>query len=204
MHARAQGWVAARSARAGLFALMLLGILPVHAKAQGMRIHMHAGGGYAADGTLYEPHGQAPFASILLIPDERGILERVTDTALQLAAAGFVVVAVDLNRGEPADMALHTAADATHDLEAALTFLSAQSNVRRDSVGAVCWGSGCRYAFELAADSKLRALATEGYKLPPTAASGRPIHGAVLGVGVGDTRDHEARRLREFFVAHLN
>jgi hypothetical protein len=50
------------------------------AEAQsGIRIHMHGQDGYAADGLLYTPTGHPPFAAIVLIPDERGLTQRITD-----------------------------------------------------------------------------------------------------------------------------
>jgi carboxymethylenebutenolidase len=135
-----------RLVRGILAAIGLVGALLTQAEAQGVRIHMHVDGGYAADGELYTPSGDPPFAAVLLIPDERGLTQRVTDAAASLAEAGFEAVAVDLNRGLSADAAQHSDEQARHDLAAALAFLSLQTTVRAQDIGAFGWGSGGRYA----------------------------------------------------------
>jgi carboxymethylenebutenolidase len=142
---------------------------------------MHSAEGYAADGVLFEPTGKEPFSAILMIPDERGLIKRLFDAAESLSAAGFVVVAVDLNRGEPAAVAQHSDEQAVHDLNAAFAFLSNQSNVRHDCVGAIGWGTGGAYALKLAADSRVCAVAIQDVALPKDSKSLGIPHAAVLG-----------------------
>jgi len=145
-----------------LRALTLLALLFTRAEAQGVNIHMHSGEGYAADGVLFEPAtGQPPFPAILLIPDERGLTKRVTDTAQDLSAAGYFVTVVDLNRGEPPDVAKRSGEQALHDLNAALGFLAKQARVRHDCVGALGWQSGGIYALKLAAADPKICTVTE-------------------------------------------
>jgi dienelactone hydrolase len=127
--------------------------------AQGVRIHMHTDEGYAADGALFKPSGEAPFAAVVLVPDERGIAARVVGTAARLEQAGYVVVAVDLNRGMPAAAATRSDEQALHDLGAALAFLAQQPDVRPGDVGVLGFGSGARYALKLAVQSNVRAVA---------------------------------------------
>lgn len=155
-----------------LAAIVLLGLLFTRAEAQGVSIHMHSGEGYAADGVLFEPaSGQSPFPAILLIPDERGLTQRVTDTAQDLSAAGYFVTVVDLNRGQAADVAEHSAEQALHDLDAALAFLSKQSRVRQECLGVLGWQSGGLYALKLAAaNAKICAVVVRGAALPPDSA----------------------------------
>jgi carboxymethylenebutenolidase len=160
---------------------MLLGGLPVaQADAQGIRIHMHGDTGYAADGFLFRPPGQPPFPAIVLIPDERGITPRVIGEATVLAAAGYVAVAVDLNRGLAADAAKHSDEQAEHDIDSALAFLRSQTTVRQDRIGALGWGSGGSYALTLATDNRVRAVAVEEMPLPGDAAVIGKVHAAVL------------------------
>ena len=184
--------------RAGcaLFGAALFGALVARADAQGMSIHMHSGEGYAADGVLFEPTaGQAPFAAIVVIPDERGVIKQITDSAQDLAAAGYFVVVVDLNRGEAPGVAKLSDGQAMHDLNAALAFLSKQSRVRRDCFGALGWDSGGKYARRLAAvaNSKVCAVAIrEGSDLKVYPDAGR----------ASDTGDVQQRTQR-FFKAQL-
>jgi carboxymethylenebutenolidase len=158
-----------------------------------MRIHMHTGEGYAADGALYEPAGQAPFAAIILVPDESGLTQRVSDAASGLAASGNVVVAVDLNRGESPSTAKRSDEQTRHDLNAALAFLSSQTNVKKGCFGAVGWGDAVKYVFELAASSKVCAVAIDALPPPASASSGEALHAAVIG-GLGSLDPDVTRR----------
>ena len=166
---------------AGILALALAGLLTTQAGAQGIRIHMHGSGDYAADGVLFNPTGQPPFAAILFIPDEHGLTQHVIDVAAGFAAAGYVAVAVDLTRGVAADGATRSDEQALQDIDSAYAFISSQSNVRGKSIGALGWGSGGGYALRLAAASKLRAVAIVETALPKDPTSLRTAHAAVLG-----------------------
>ena len=141
--------------------LLLLAMQAAPQSNPGIRVHMHGGAGYAADGLLYEPSGTPRHAALLLIPDARGITQRVTDAATTFVAAGYVVVALDLNRGLPPDRATRSDAEADHDLKAALAFVCAQAHLRSDSVGLVGWGSGSVAALRLAGGSETRAVAID-------------------------------------------
>jgi carboxymethylenebutenolidase len=147
-------------------AVSVLAVPAAAQQIQGIRIHMHASEGYAADGLLFEPAGQEPFPVIILIPDPRGLTKRVTDAAARLAESGYVAVAVDLNRGLSPEEATHSQEQAAHDLDAAMNFINGQSNIRRGRVGALGWGSGGIYAMRLAAESGVRAVAIDDAALP--------------------------------------
>jgi dienelactone hydrolase len=121
---------------------------------------MHGGEGYAADGMLFTPKGDPPFAAIVLIPDERGITGRLNEAVSRFSERGFLVIALDLNRGLAPDAATHAEADALHDIDATLTFLQSQSSVRHEAVGLMGWQSGGVYAMKFAADSRVKALLT--------------------------------------------
>jgi dienelactone hydrolase len=161
--------------------LTIIGLISARAQAQsGIRIHMHGKGPYAADGVLYVPPGPGPFAAIVLIPDERGLTQRVTDSALNFVNAGYIVVAVDLNRGLPAADAQRSDEQIKLDLDAALAFLANQPNVRQDSIGALGWGSGGISALRLAAEAKLTAVAIESIPLAQDLTHLDPVPGSVL------------------------
>src|ERR1700733_8750243 len=86
---------------AHILTLILLTVAALPSQSQGIKIHMHDAGGYAADGMLYKPTGRPPFAAIVLIPDQDGITARIEESAQRFAAAGYFTVAIDPNRGMP-------------------------------------------------------------------------------------------------------
>ena len=143
---------------------------------QAAKIHMHGESGYAADGQLFQPEGQGPFAALLLVPDEWGVTDRVIAQAKCFADAGYVVVAIDLYRGEiPADSTQAarlsielTEERAQHDLMAAMTFLASQPNVRSGHIAAVGWSTAAARVLKLAAAAS-PPLAVVAYACePPT------------------------------------
>jgi carboxymethylenebutenolidase len=180
---------ALKSVLHGALALAIIGLVvaPAHAQS-GIRIHMHGQDGYAADGLLYVPTGQGPFAAIMLVPDERGLTRRVTDSAASFAEAGYIVVAVDLNRGLSEGAATRSDEQVRLDLDAALAFLAGQSNVRQHSIGAMGWGSGGIGALRLAADAKVAAVAIESIPISQEFPHLEAMHAPVLGIFT----DHDA------------
>ncbi len=151
------------------------------AQQQGSKIHMHAAEGYAADGFLFAPQGQGPFAAVLLIHGAGGLTDYVRAAAERLAASGKVVVAIDLYRGRTANTAEQAQqlahdlsdADAMHDLGAALTFLRSLPTVRPQAIGVAGWGEGSRYALQLVHDKAppravaITAIDAPNVQLPP-------------------------------------
>jgi carboxymethylenebutenolidase len=141
---------------------------------------MHGDGAYAADGVLFRPAGQPPFPAILLIPDGRGVTATAMEEAEGLAAAGYFVTAVDLNRGLAPGAASRSDSQAEQDIGAALAFIRSQSSVRQDRIGVLGWGSGGGFALRLAADSRVCAVAIEGVEPPGDASAPGKGHAAVL------------------------
>jgi carboxymethylenebutenolidase len=151
-------------------------LAPATHAQQAAKIHMHANSGYAADGLLFEPTGNGPFAALILIHDEWGVTERIIDQAKRFANAGFVVVAIDLYRGELAADAQRAAQlssglspeRAQQDLEAAMTFLAGQPNVRSGHVGVIAWSVGSAAALHLAAKDPQVIAVVVNMCSPPT------------------------------------
>jgi dienelactone hydrolase len=166
---------------------------------------MHGAEGYAADGSLYSPSGDGPFAAIVLVPDEGGITQRLTDAALRFVAQGFVVVALDLNRGLAPESAVHSVEQSRHDLDAALSFVTAQPSVARGAIGLVGWQSGGSTAMLFADDPRIKAIEVIGGVPALSAASnGAKQRAAVL---VINARAADAKELRQreaaFFSQNL-
>ena len=146
---------------------------------------MHGGEGYAADGLLYKPSPAGRRAALLLIPDERGITQRVTDAATTFVGAGYVVVVVDMNRGLSPDEATRSDAQVDHDLKSALAFVCAQAQVTSDRVGFVGWGSGGIAALRLARGSDARAVAIDDVAPLQDHANLVPTRASILGSFAG-------------------
>jgi carboxymethylenebutenolidase len=141
---------------------------------------------------LYSPAGGrgAKRPAIIVIHEWWGLNDWVKEQAADLAAHGYVALAVDLYRGQVAsDM------DTAHqlsrglpqdrgirDLKAAEAYLSSQKNVDRNRIGAIGWCMGGGYALNFAvADPNLKAVVAN-YGPPPTdPASLAQIHAAILG-----------------------
>src|SRR5262249_50069733 len=87
--------------RLALLAIALCVASGVEAQA-GLKVHMHTDSGYAADGLVFTPKGREPSRGLVLVPDEWGLTSGVIEQAKHFANAGYVVVAVDLYRGEVA------------------------------------------------------------------------------------------------------
>jgi carboxymethylenebutenolidase len=175
-----------KNARRCAFAL-LLGVLTIaRTEAQsGIRVHMHGPDGYAADGLLYVPTSQPPFAAIILIPDERGLTQKITDAGKRFADAGFFTVAVDLNRGMAEKATKRDEVQVRQDLDAAFAFIANQSDVRQHTIGAMGWGSGGLSVLRLAADSKVIAAAVEGMPLSADSPHLASMPAAVIAIFAG-------------------
>lgn len=141
---------------------------------------------------LYSPAGggAAKHPAVIVIHEWWGLNDWAKEQAADLAAHGYVALAIDLYRGEVA-----TDADTAHqlsrgvpqdrgirDLKAAEAYLSAQKNVDRNRIGAIGWCMGGGYALAFAvADPHLKAVVAN-YGPPPTdpTALGQ-INAAILG-----------------------
>ena len=115
-------------------------------------------GDETVSGVLYTPQGKGPFPALIVIHEWWGLNDWVKDQASKLADQGYESLAIDLYRGKVA-----TTPDEAHqimrgvpedrakrDLHAAFEFLAAQSNVKKNRIGAIGWCMGGGYALDLA------------------------------------------------------
>ena len=155
---------------------------------QAAKIHMHSDSGYAADGMLFAPADGTPVPGILLIPGAWGLTASIIDRGQRLASAGYVVVAIDLYRGEGAADEQRAALLAStlpreralQDLTAAVGFLRALPNVRPDEIGVIGWSFGSGYALEVASRLPVHAVVlngASGIEAMPSAAVRIPVLG---------------------------
>jgi carboxymethylenebutenolidase len=113
---------------------------------------------------MAKPKGNGPWPGVLVIHENRGLLEQIKDVARRYAKEGFVALAIDLvsrNGGTGADGAANTGFlgranpdDLVADLLAAVGYLKAQPSTQGKAIGVTgfCFGGG--YTFEVAAASK--------------------------------------------------
>src|SRR5438552_1555329 len=120
-------------------------------------------------GYLCRPAGGDRRPGIVVVHDDRGLDAWTKEQARRLAGLGYVVLAVDLYRGElPGDVLDAHILDRAlpedqvlRDLKSAVTFLAGRQDVRAESLGAVGWDTGGGYALDAAIrDSRLQAVVT--------------------------------------------
>jgi len=167
---------------------LLMVSLAVSARAQ--QTVTFPSGEATAQGVLFLPHGAGPHPALIVIHEWWGLNDWVKQQAQGYASKGYVALAVDLYRGKVA-----TTPDLAHelsrglpqdqgvrDLTAALAYLAARPDVKRDRIGAVGWCMGGGYALQLAiAAPSLRAVGVNYGSLPTDKDALAKIHAAVLG-----------------------
>jgi carboxymethylenebutenolidase len=143
-----------------------------------------------ASGLLYLPAGSGPHPAIVVIQEWWGLNDWIKEQASNLAAQGYVALAVDLYRGKVAtdpetahELSRGLPQDrGVRDLVSAVDFLSKRKDVDPARVGAVGWCMGGGYAVQLAvAEPRLRAVAINYGALPTDKTALSSIHAAVLG-----------------------
>jgi len=122
------------------------------------------------NGYLAQPDGNGPFPALVLIHEAYGLNENMRDIASRFAEQGYVALAVDLFTGRNRmicmarvfygmifNSAEHFGID---DLKSALTYLTAQSGVDSQHLGAVgyCMGGSLAVAWACT-DKRLRVIA---------------------------------------------
>jgi carboxymethylenebutenolidase len=165
--------------------------------AQDLREITFPSGPETGHGLLYEPAGPGPHPGLVVIHEWWGLNDWIKEQAQRFAHEGYVVVAVDLYRGQVA-----TDADTAHqlsrglpqdrgvrDLTSAAAFLASQKDVDPHRIGAIGWCMGGGYAVQLAvADPDLKAVSINYGSLPTDSAALGKIHAAVLGNFGGQDR----------------
>jgi carboxymethylenebutenolidase len=161
-------------------------------------------------GMLYTPSGKGPFAAIVVIHEWWGLNDWVKEQASKLADQGYVALAVDLYRGKVAttpDMAHELmrglAEDrAGRDLRAAVAFLRAQPNVKKDRVGSIGWCMGGGYSLQTALlEPELAASVINYGHLATEAENLQKINAPILGIFGGQDRGIPVDDVRKFEAA---
>lgn len=152
-------------------------------------------------GYLARPKGAGTFPGILIIHENRGLLDQVKDVARRYAKAGFVALAIDLvsraGGTNLQDVALNTGFlgrsnpdDLVADCLAGIAHLKGLPTTQGRKLGVVgfCFGGG--YTFEVAATSKDVAAAIPYYGTAqrPLEALARTSAAVLVNYGETDTR----------------
>ncbi|HEV2400742.1 MAG TPA: dienelactone hydrolase family protein [Candidatus Sulfotelmatobacter sp.] len=141
-----------------LTAVLAVVLFALSAFAAQTKTVSYKSGDETVQGVLYTPSGKGPFPGLIVIHEWWGLNDWVKDQASKLADQGYVALAIDLYRGKVA-----TTPDEAHqimrgvpedrakrDLHAAFEFLSSQSDVKKNRIGAVGWCMGGGYALDVA------------------------------------------------------
>ena len=158
--------------------LLLLAAAP--AKAEGPRtetVQFPNGKANTASGFLAVPEKTGRYAAVIVAPEWWGLTDWMKEQTEKLAAAGYVVLAVDFYGGGK------IATDATQanelggaltpnvavgDLVAAYSYLATRQDVDRDHIAAIGWGMGAGYVLRLAMIAPRMAACIINYGPLPT------------------------------------
>ncbi len=144
-----------------------------------------------ARGLLYRPGGKGPFPAVIVVHGDYGLTGWVKDAARQLSGAGYLVLAVDLYRGQAAGNLLDAHIldrglsddQVQADFKAAVNYLAARHDVRAGALGILGFDMGGGYALDAAIrDPRLRAVVTCYGRLTTDAALLKALHASVLGI----------------------
>lgn len=154
-----------------------------------------ASGGVAVQGYLSRPKGEGAFPAVVVIHENRGLLEHFKDVTRRLAKLGYAALAVDLASGDggteknASDLAQVTAIlgrtppeRMVEFLNAGVRYLQGQAYVRRDRIGVTgyCFGGGMTWRLATA-NAALRA-AVPYYGANPPLEDVPKIKAAVLAI----------------------
>ena len=194
-------------ARTATLAILLASALQPASAAVRTQIVSYPSGTETVHGYLALPTAEGRRPAIIVVHGDHGLNDWTKDRARKLAALGYVVLAVDLYRGEiaqntedahelmrglPDDRALR-------DLAAAFTYLSARPDVRTTKIGVLGWNMGGWYALQLAINQpRLAGCAVYDSALPTDIAGIARIRAPVLGNFGADDRGIPATALRAF------
>jgi len=187
--------------------LAVIAMLLAQHGATRTQIVSYASGSETARGYLALPSESGRRPAIIVVHGDRGLTDWTEEQAQKLAARGYVVLAVDLYRGEVArdaedahELSRGLPDDrALRDLQAAFAYLAARPDVRKTKIGAIGWNIGGWYALQLAIHQpELAACVVTDSALPTDTADVARIRAPVLGNFGADDRGIPAAALRAF------
>jgi carboxymethylenebutenolidase len=190
-----------------LFCLVLTLLPSLCAFAATSKNVSYKSGDETVQALLYVPEGKGPFPGIVVIHEYWGLNDWVKEQASKLSDQGYAVLAIDLYRGKVA-----TTPDEAHelmrgvpedraarDLHAAVEFLKAQSNVKKDRIASIGWCMGGGYSLNVALqDPTLTAAAINYGHLATDPESLKKINATILGIFGGQDRGIAVDDVKKF------
>jgi carboxymethylenebutenolidase len=164
-------------------------------------------GGEIVHGMLYLPQGNGAHPAVVVVHEWWGLTDWVKEQARDLAAQGYVALAVDLYRGKVTDnpqvarslMLGLSRERAVLDLTSAVKWLDGRKDVDPKRIGAIGWCMGGGFAAQLAvADPGLKAVVINYGELPASRAALERIQAPVLGTFGGEDRVVPPAAVRAF------
>jgi carboxymethylenebutenolidase len=164
-------------------------------------------GSETVSGYLALPETPGRHPGLVVIHEWWGLNDWVKEQAQQLAAQGYVALAVDLYRGKTADTpeVAHELSRglpqdrAVRDLRAAFAYLANRPDVAPDKIGSIGWCMGGGYSLLLAVNEPKLAACVVNYGSMPTEASAiQAIRAPVLGNFGADDRGITPEAVRAF------
>ncbi|HKC12811.1 MAG TPA: dienelactone hydrolase family protein [Vicinamibacteria bacterium] len=189
--------------------LVAAGLLTVTAPAAEQTVS-YKSGEEQVSGFLALPEGKGPFPAVVAIQEWWGLNDWVKDQARAMANQGYVALAVDLYRGKVAaqqeeahQLMMGAPPDRIlRDLKAALAFLRARPDVKKERVGSIGWCMGGRWSLALAVEDPGLAAAVAYYGAPPTdAAAIAKIKAPILGNFGADDKGPSPDQVHAFETA---
>src|SRR5258708_24789714 len=189
--------------------LVAAGLLAVTAPAAEQTVS-YKSGEEQVSGFLALPEGKGPFPAVVAIQEWWGLNDWVKDQARAMANQGYVALAVDLYRGKVAaqqeeahQLMMGAPPDRIlRDLKAALAFLRARPDVKKERVGSIGWCMGGRWSLALAVEDPGLAAAVAYYGAPPTdAAAIAKIKAPILGNFGADDKGPSPDQVHAFETA---
>jgi carboxymethylenebutenolidase len=156
---------------------------------------------------LYTPKGNGPFPALVVIHEWWGLNEWMKEQASKLSDEGYITLAIDLYRGKvatTADLAqelMRGVPDdrADRDLHAAVEFLKAQPDVKKDRIGAIGWCMGGDYSLDVALQEPTLAADVIHYgHLADEVDDLKKINAPILGIFGGQDRGIPPSDVKKF------
>jgi len=187
--------------------LFLLLILAGSAFAATSKNVSYKSGDETVQSIMYSPEGKGPFPAIIVIHEWWGLNDWVKEQASKLSDQGYVTLAIDLYRGKVAktpdeahEIMRGLPEDrAKRDLHAAMEFLQAQPNIKKDRIAAIGWCMGGGFALDVALqEPTLRADVINYGHLATDPESISKINASILGLFGGQDRGIPADDVKKF------
>ena len=149
-------------------------------------------------------------AALIVVHEDHGLTPWVKEQAQEMTKRGYLVLAVDLYRGEVVDNLLDAHImdrglpedRVMRDLKAAVDYLAGRDDVKADAIGILGWDSGGGYALDAAiADPRLQTAVVCYGRLTTDPARLATLHGSVLGIFAGKDEGISPETIEQFRAA---